>query len=69
MGNTVQDRMRASEAAEWIVRVRAEGHTRYSGRARLDGILADIEKKRGKTETDKLRAEIVRQLAGGRHAA
>lgn len=68
MTSTVQDMMRLTEAAEWIERTRAEGHTRASGRARLDSILADIEKRRGKTETNKLRAEIARQLKGGRNA-
>ncbi len=60
-----QDLMRDSEAREWIDRVRKEGHSRASGLARLNEILADIEKRRGKPAADDLRRRIERILEGG----
>lgn len=68
MSATHFDAMRESEAAEWIERVRAEGHTRASGRKRLDEILDDIEIKRGASAAVDLRARIERQLKEGRNA-
>ena len=54
---------RRMEAAEWIRRVRAEGHTRSSGRRRMSGILDDIEARRGHEARQALEAEIWRQLS------
>ena len=65
MTNTIHDAMRDSEAREWIERVRKEGHTRTSGRARLNEILADIEKRRGKPAADDLRRRIERARLPG----
>lgn len=65
MTSSIHDDMRDCEAREWIERVRKEGHTRASGRARLNEILADIEKKRGKSAADDLRGRIGRILGGG----
>lgn len=62
MTSTEWDAMRESEALEWIDRVRKEHHTRQSGDARLRGILADIEKQRGKSGRDDLQQRIERIL-------
>lgn len=51
------------EAREWIARVRKEGHSRHSGQRRLNGILSDIEAKRGKPAADELRGLISAELA------
>jgi hypothetical protein len=66
--NTIEQFRIETEAREWIDRVRREGHTRISGERRMNDILADIERRRGKPATDRLRQAINRELAHQRAA-
>lgn len=66
---TDEQYMRACEARDWIGRIRAEGHSRASGQQRLAGILAGVERARGREGMLALKAAIEAELARERGTA
>lgn len=60
--SATEELMRDSEAREWVERVRREGHNRASGDRRLEQILSDIAKRRGRPAANDLKARIEKEL-------
>lgn len=58
----LQDYMLECEASEWIRRFRKERLSRSQGFQRINKLIFDIEKIRGRVAAQKLRQAIERQL-------